>query len=234
VSLLRGAIECATGILCRLRRHRRIDIVAKSGNPVKVNLGCGLAVAPGWINIDGSLNAFIANLPRVFHRVAYRITGANRYYNEEEYCRLLGDHHFVHHDLSLSVPLHDESVDYVYTSHFLEHLFRVDAETLLWEIHRALKPGGIARIAVPDLEFAVRLYGLGEKERMLTQYFFVDDKESFFARHKYMYDLDLLSHALKRAGFSQVYKCAFKEGATPDIALLDNRPEESLFLEAIK
>lgn len=24
--------------------------------PVKINLGCGLSIAPGWINVDGSLN----------------------------------------------------------------------------------------------------------------------------------------------------------------------------------
>ncbi len=233
MTLLRGLIELATLLLCRAKRHQRIRIAAAT-QPVKVNLGCGLAVAPGWINVDGSLNAFIANLPALSHRMAYRVTGANRYYSQEEYCRILSSSRFIHHDLSFGIPLPDASADYVYTSHFVEHLFRPDAERLLREMRRVLKPSGIARISVPDLEYAISLYSLGDKERMLAQYFFVDDKESYFARHKYMYDEQLLSELMGRVGFSRIYRCGFRQGAVPDIAILDNRPEESLYVEAVK
>lgn len=56
------------------------------------------------------------------------------------------------------VPLADGTADFVYHSHVLEHLFREDAMRFLQECYRILKPGGILRIAVPDLEDAAREY----------------------------------------------------------------------------
>jgi hypothetical protein len=69
---------------------------------------------------------------------------------------------------------------------------------------------------------------------MLENYFFVDDRSSYLARHKYMYDFEMLSDILSRTGFSKVVLCGFRVGVAPDIDILDNRPEETLFIEAIK
>jgi len=52
----------------------------------------------------------------------------------------------------------DGSVDAIYHSHLLEHLARADARTFLLECHRMLRPGGILRVAVPDLEQIARQY----------------------------------------------------------------------------
>jgi predicted SAM-dependent methyltransferase len=232
MKLLRQTIEFTSHTLGKLKRNQRCKL--EPGQIVKVNLGCGLAVAPGWVNIDGSLNALVANLPAFIHRVAYRMTGANRYYTEGVYCKLLGNNRFIHHDLAVGIPLNDAVVDYTYSSHFVEHLFRRDAEHLLAEMYRVLKPGGIARISVPDLEIAVNLYTAGEKERMLTQYFFIDDEDNHYSRHKYMYDFQMIELLLLRAGFREVRRCSFAHGDVPDIDILDNRPEDSLFVEAIK
>ncbi|MEF3279760.1 MAG: methyltransferase domain-containing protein [Elusimicrobiota bacterium] len=48
--------------------------------------------------------------------------------------------------------------DAVYTSHFLEHLPKNKAVFVLKEIYRVLKPGGILRVVVPDLENIAREY----------------------------------------------------------------------------
>lgn len=235
MSFIRSLIDFSTMFIGRMRREQRITPEKDSRDGlVKVNLGCGLAVAKGWINVDASLNALVASWPRAVHRLLYRLSGANRYYSLEQYCDLLENHVFIHHDLSHSIPLKDQTADFVYSSHFLEHLFKRDAERLLTDCHRALKPGGILRISVPDLAYAVSLYVAGAKEKMLVDYFFVEDKESFLARHKYMYDFELLKALLEKIGFSQVARRAYQEGRTPDIKLLDNRPEDSLFVEAIK
>jgi len=201
---------------------------------VKLNLGCGLAVAKGWINVDGSLNALAASWPRSVHQLLYRVSGANRYYTCEEYCALLEEHQFIHHDLAYGIPFVDESVNSVYSSHFLEHLHRQDALHLLQESFRVLKHGGVIRICVPDLAYAISLYTWGEKEKMLNDYFFVEDKESYYARHKYMYDFDLLSTIMKQVGFRNIRRCAYRQGATPDLEVLDNRLEETLYVEAVK
>ena len=235
MSFIRLVIDSSTSVIGKARRSRRI-FPEKDGSDglVKVNLGCGLAVSKGWINVDASLNALVASWPRVFHKLFYRLSGANQYYSQEQYCDLLENNLFIHHDLSHSIPLKDNTADYVYSSHFLEHLFKADALRLLKESYRVLKTGGCIRVCVPDLSYAIALYVNGEKRKMLENYFFVDDKDSFLARHKYMYDFELLKNALQEAGFTSVIQCNYQKGETPNVESLDNRPEETLFVEAKK
>jgi len=236
MSFVRFFIEWITATLGWLKQWRRIDITGAS-DEVKVNLGCGLAVASGWINVDGSLNALIAGGPSFVHRVLYHLTGANRYYSCQEYCDLLGENRFVHHDLSKGLPFVDDVVDVVYSSHFLEHLYREDAEYLLRESWRVLHSGGRIRVCIPDLAYAVSLYqdqNNKNKVKMLENYFFVQDKASYYAVHKYMYDFDLLRLKLEEAGFINIERCSYQHGQIPDLEKLDNRAEDTLFVEAQK
>jgi SAM-dependent methyltransferase len=62
------------------------------------------------------------------------------------------------HDLRKGIPYADASFDVVYHSHLLEHFSRESAPIFLRECHRVLKPGGVIRVVVPDLESIVRLY----------------------------------------------------------------------------
>ncbi|HUP59017.1 MAG TPA: methyltransferase domain-containing protein [Thermoanaerobaculia bacterium] len=64
----------------------------------------------------------------------------------------------MRHDLSRGIPLPDGGCRAVYHSHLLEHLRREDAVALLKECHRVLQPGGVIRIATPDLERICRDY----------------------------------------------------------------------------
>lgn len=64
----------------------------------------------------------------------------------------------IAHDLSKGIPLPDQSCDVVYHSHVLEHIPRERAPQFLGECYRVLAPGGIIRVAVPDLERICRTY----------------------------------------------------------------------------
>ncbi|MBU3917549.1 methyltransferase domain-containing protein [bacterium] len=235
MSYLRQAIDFSINIAGKLKRNRKIHPIKDDRDGlVKVNLGCGLSVAQGWLNIDGSLNAMIAACPNWLHKILYRLSGSRQYYNSEQYCSILKNHQFLHHDLSLSLPLRDKTVDFIYSSHFFEHLFKDDAANLLRACACALKPGGMIRISVPDLAYAVSLYGNGKKTEMLEDFFFVVNKGSYLSRHKYMYDFDLIKTALEKAGFSDVTRCDYQQGKTPDVEILDVYPEVSLFVEATR
>jgi SAM-dependent methyltransferase len=219
---------------------------------VKVNIGSGPVGRDDWINLDYGLLA-VLNKYRFLKRVFVRFGILPDMYRPD------WPRNLVLHDCRRRLPFKDESVDYVYTSHLLEHLKRFEAARLLRECYRVLKPKGYMRIVVPDLELLARRYLAGDREFFLP--FQSDNEEmaecflSFFyppnhreparsflerlqldlARwHRWMYDYESLSSMLRGAGFVDIARCRCREGKVPDIASLDIHERESLFVEARK
>jgi SAM-dependent methyltransferase len=56
------------------------------------------------------------------------------------------------YNVKKDLPFPDNSIDIIYHSHILEHLRKNEAERFIKECHRILKPGGLIRVVVPDLE----------------------------------------------------------------------------------
>ena len=113
-----------------------------------LNLGCGSKTSddPSVVNLDFSMYLVIKSNP-VLSRLS------RPFLNDIRTRRLNGlSDSIVVHDLRKGIPYAADSVDAVYHSHFLEHLDRPHARSFLLEVLRVLKPGGIQRIVVPDLE----------------------------------------------------------------------------------
>jgi len=64
----------------------------------------------------------------------------------------------VAHDLRRGIPYPDDTFEAVYHSHVLEHFPRDGARRLLEECRRVLRPGGVLRVVVPDLEDLAAAY----------------------------------------------------------------------------
>jgi predicted SAM-dependent methyltransferase len=200
-----------------------------------LNLGCGVQAADGWINIDNSPNARLSKLPWLRW-----LLWKARIISDEHY-RVAWPDSMMIRDLSRPLPFADCSIDFVYTSHFLEHNSPGKAEELVAEIHRVLKPGGLVRIVVPDLEFGARRYldslsaGSNAWEAAPA---FLDwlqlGRSGVRDPHLWMYDAASLKSMLFRAGFAEAIVRGYREGRVPDCQILDNRPEDSIHLEARK
>jgi SAM-dependent methyltransferase len=202
--------------------------------PLKVNVGSGLGVAPGWVNIDGNIHVLMAGAPPRVLRALHGLSGNIRQWlPREEYVQRLRSHIFLHYDLERGLPLPTGSVGYLFCSHVLEHFYLTDAHRLLGEMHRVLAPGAVVRLCVPDLEHAVRLYLNGDRKAAL-EFFFTEDRAPYSRHHRYMYDFELLGDVLRAAGFRDVTRQQYRTGKVPDLDILDNRPEETLYVEAIR
>jgi predicted SAM-dependent methyltransferase len=64
----------------------------------------------------------------------------------------------IAHDLTEGIPFPEGSFDGVYHSHVVEHLPKSCVLPFLQECYRVLRPQGVLRIAVPDLEQLARTY----------------------------------------------------------------------------
>ncbi len=133
-----------------------------------LNLGCGTKTSPRTTNIDWSIQARLRGHP-ISRRLAPLVL------NEERRELFLGMDEVLVHDLRKGIPAPNESAAAVYHSHILEHIDREAVPRFFEEIRRVLKPGGVHRVVVPDLERYVREY-LASLEQGL------DDSESR-ARH---------------------------------------------------
>jgi len=120
----------------------------------------------------------------------------------------------------------------IVSSHVLEHLPLHGARQCLSECHRCLAPGGVLRIAVPDLDAAIAEYQPHAAYAWATG-LFEADQPSEKNMHHFMYNFETLRGLLASAGFAEVTRRSYRQGVCPDLERLDNRPAW-LFVEAVK
>lgn len=122
---------------------------------IMINFGCGTHLHSDWLNVDFSPLSW-----RVRHPVLLNILGALGLISEQAYHDFQKYQNLITRvDLSrFPLPFPDDYADVIYHSHFLEHLAKRDGFRFHQEAFRILKPGGILRIVVPDLELIVNEY----------------------------------------------------------------------------
>jgi predicted SAM-dependent methyltransferase len=205
-----------------------------------INLGCGMDNPAEWLGIDGGVYVLMHSIPKPVLRMAYRMTTARKGYSEEEYINKIRGTKVLHYDLAYGIPFQDASVPAVYSSHFFEHIAKKDAERLLKECFRVMKPGGMIRIVVPSLETevkkmreAVEQYGGGDV-KAVQQYLTsnIIGYNNAYNNHRWMYNFDEMREVLMGAGFTDVTERTFREGAFPDVERIETRG--GLAVEAVK
>lgn len=146
-------------------------------------------------------------------------------------------------DIREGLPIADGELDYAVSIHALCMIPYEHAVAVLAELRRVLRPGGVLRLGLPDLDRALRAYVDGSRE-----YFVVPDEHEstlsgklivqllWYGYSVLMFTEEFIRDLLLRAGFTSVNVCAYRQTCSPygEIVDLDNRERESLFVEAVK
>jgi len=205
------------------------DSSLANGNAPKLQLGCFDQALDGWTNTDVTPHLFVARVPGLASMLwRMGLMAALRYDQHRQ-----GIFRRVRYmNVTKRFPFRDSSFAFVYTSHMLEHLAPSDAEFCLREVNRVLRPGGVLRILVPDLDDLVRRFRPDQADHFVEELFESRQKNAK-NRHHWHYNETSLSGLLRAVGFADVQRCAFRQGRCPDLDRLDIRPQ-SLFVEATR
>lgn len=178
----------------------------KKYDSLKLNVGCGKAKLPGWVNIDIEPGADLVM------------------------------------DVRKRLPFDDNSVDFIYNEHFLEHITFEGGEKVLREFRRCLKKKGVLCIAMPDLDFVIQQYDKEFKNEdwFPAGYEFVETKGMAINMafrwwgHKYLYNEEDLGNELIKVGFQKIKRCEWNKSDYPELSNLETRKESRLIVEAEK
>jgi SAM-dependent methyltransferase len=146
-------------------------------------------------------------------------------------------------DIRNGLSIESDSLDYVVSIHALPMIAYPDLVPVLRELRRTLKPAGVLRLALPDLDKGIRAY----LERDLS-HFLVPDSEVCSLGGKFIVQMlwygfsvslftgDFIEELLDAAGFEDVQHCGFRQTKSQFVGItdLDDREAESLFVEATK
>ena len=145
-------------------------------------------------------------------------------------------------DLRYGIPVPEGSIDTIYSEHLVEHLSLDAASALFRECRRILKPGGVLRIATPDLEDLVTEYRRDWRSRHdwinWPEYGYIDTPVRMVNvamrewGHRYLYDFTELALRLGEAGFERVDRAELGTSAFPELGGLETRADSRLIIEA--
>ena len=149
-------------------------------------------------------------------------------------------------DVTFPLPFSTNSVSFLYNEHLLEHLEVKNAQRVLKDFLRVLKPGGVMRIAMPDLNSCVNTYnnkdylknsqeslmrnGLGHVK---TNAELLNINMRYWG-HQWLYDWEELERRLRDAGCEQIVQCSFGESEHVELVNIESRSESILIAEVTK
>jgi predicted SAM-dependent methyltransferase len=146
-------------------------------------------------------------------------------------------------DITQGLPYDSESIDLIYSEHFIEHFTVEQGVALFRDFHRVLKPGGVVRTATPDMRFILKRYFfMWRRQEWLTRYGYeyIQTRAEMVNigfrewGHQYIYDEEELVRRLKEAGFQRTTREKLNRSRHVDLRNLETRKDSTLIVEATR
>jgi predicted SAM-dependent methyltransferase len=145
--------------------------------------------------------------------------------------------------LQKRLPFDDNYLDLIYSEHVLEHVSFEVGTFFLEEAYRVLRPQGVLRVAMPDLDDLIESYQK-DWRRMdwvkWPQFAFIQTKAEMINiafrwwGHQHLYNREELERALISAGFEDIRFEDYGKSRHPDLRGLETRLDSKLIAEAVK
>ncbi len=146
-------------------------------------------------------------------------------------------------DITSGLPWDNESVGYIYNEHLLEHLPPEQGVELLRECRRVLAPGGVLRVAMPDLDYLLYKATWDWRDQdWLTwpQFQFIQTRAEMMNisfhwwGHQWLYDEEELARRLREAGWDAFRRVEWGVSEHPALCDKETRKDTRLIVEATK
>jgi hypothetical protein len=207
-------------------------------NQFCLHIGSGLVAPKEWINIDASPSLLVAKIPVLGSPILSAI-GGPKWPN------------LVHYgDIVKGLKIRQESCELIFAAHVLEHLTLSDFHLAMSNIYSYLKPGGIFRSIVPDLEQYVSLYHFHQRNSSMyskAAHEFMKEssigcqgsrrnliqrlRQAFSnSRHQWMWDEPSLTDAFAQHRFRNIRRCHYGDWSDERFASVE---KESNYVSAI-
>lgn len=132
-------------------------------------------------------------------------------------------------DLRQALPFDDNSVRFIFSEHFIEHITRDEALNLLRECRRILADGGVLRLSTPNLRWIIEKYleenimeWVGLWSPATPCQMMNEGMRSW--GHQFVYDANELSLLFSEAGFVTQRWCEWRKSEYPELCNLEQRP----------
>jgi len=149
----------------------------------------------------------------------------------------------IKQDIRKPLPFENNSVDFIYNEHVLEHFIPTDGIQIIKNCYKILKPNGVLRTACPDLFDIVHKYLSNWRDQdwiINGGHDFIRTKAEMLNMcfsswgHKWMYDEEEMQRRLKEGGFSKLETCKHSKSKYTELSNLETRINSILIIEATK
>ena len=210
---------------------------------LRINIGCGQTPTSGWANFDNSISLKLSRIPFLPELLGKIGVLEKAQFDFIEFARA---NTISYGDATRRLPVDSGSVEVLYSSHMLEHLDHEEVGIFLEEAKRLLRPGGIIRLALPDIRKHVEDYLLtNDADQFIAATLLAYPRDRTVLQkirhlvvgarhHRWMYDGPSLARLVVAHGF--VSPVVLESGHTgienAGHLNLSERASESVYLEA--
>lgn len=147
------------------------------------------------------------------------------------------------HDIRKGLPYKDNSVEFIYNEHLIEHLSKDEARKVLHEFYRVLKPGGVVRIATPDLDHLIYKYIFNWRDQEWIEKFGYQHLRTkaemintvFYSwGHKWIYNYEELKNLLEETQFKEISRQKLNKSHFSELQNRETRSDSKLVVEGTK